>query len=171
MASNDEWLNSIITTTEKERAPESSKVGRPRKLFLESGIRSKLKKVENLGSTASVEEFAFATEVQLKKKGKHAAAAVVNEVTMSTPKRARKYQRVYKSMQQCEATVNKIKPEEALAVVINTKSSKTSYLSYRMLANVSNANIFPSWNKIPKAKQKCYPDQNAILITATEAKI
>lgn len=62
-------------------------------------------------------------------------------------------------------------PDEALALIINTKSSKSIYLSYRSSAKNCNADIYPSWHKILSAKKSCYPDENSIIVSNISVEI
>lgn len=48
-------------------------------------------------------------------------------------------------------------PNEALALIINTKLSKSTYLSYRFFTKNSNADIYLFWHKILSAKQIVTP--------------
>lgn len=62
-------------------------------------------------------------------------------------------------------------PEEALPLIINTKSSKSTYLAYRSSAKKCNANVYPSWNNILSAKQLCYADENSLIIQDNSVEI
>jgi hypothetical protein len=58
----------------------------------------------------SLEKLTFATQTQLRKSGKRSAAAVVFDVTSTTPTRAKKYRRSYETLKSGEyAEKNKIK--------------------------------------------------------------
>lgn len=169
------WLDSPFKIPEQDhdpQAPMSSKVGRPSKKFQECGTRAKQKKVQNLMSLAKTDELLFDTQVSLRKDEKRDAAKIVEEIANPiSPKKVKKYKDVYHSLEDSKQTVVPMTSEDALSLLINTKSSKSTYLAYRESAINCNANIYPSWNKILSAKRDCLPDPNKITIQDTEVEI
>ena len=172
---NEDWLKLPIKLHQKEdynASPRPSVQGRPQKPFQELCKRSQQMRVKDLVSTTSIEKLSFATQVSLRKCGKRSAADIVKDVTQQTsPKRAKSYKRAYSSAQSGDQKVLPLTPEEALSLIITTKSSKSTYLAYRAVAKQCKANIYPAWNTILSAKQACYPDKNAIIVNEVEAEI
>lgn len=145
--------------------PGPSVQGRPRKPFEELCKRSQQMKVKDLVSTRKTEELSFAAQVSLRKCGKRTAAYIVKDVTQNTsPKRAKSYKRAYSSALSDGQEALALTPEEALSLIITTKSSKSTYLDYRAAAKQCKVNIYPAWSKILSAKQACYPDKNSIKV-------
>lgn len=55
--------------------------------------------------------------------------------------------------------------DEALAHMIKCRLSKASYKELRIALKKGNTNVFPSYEKIRSAKQRCYPSLNDMKIT------
>lgn len=135
--------------------------GRPPKKFENCGERAKQKKVKKIMQATTKEELLFATEMMLRKQGRRTAANMVHEIgKQSCSTRTRKHAK--------STSVVPLSPDEALALIINTKSSKATYLAYREAAKNCNANIYPSWHNILAAKQACYPASSSIKLSDVE---
>lgn len=169
---NKTWLDSRITFFEENNVEEcvaDLKPGRPLKRFEDCGVRAKQKKVQNLVQSSNVEELSFATQLSLRKSGKRAAASILQDITnLNSAESTQKYRKLCES---AETKKQKLTPEEALALIINTKSSKSTYLAYRATAKNCNTNIYPSWNSILTAKRNCYPNKESFEITDNQAEI
>jgi len=61
--------------------------------------------------------------------------------------------------------------EEALALIIDAKLTKSQYTLIRSQAKQRNANIYPAYNKILEAKSQCYPRKDQVLITEISAEV
>lgn len=61
--------------------------------------------------------------------------------------------------------------DEALALIIDAKLTKSQYTLLRLQAKQRNANIYPAYNKIIEAKSRYYPRKNQILITEISAEV
>jgi hypothetical protein len=171
-STNHDWLNTSLKIPLNTQSEESTKKrGRPSKVFEECGTRGKLIKTKNLVEETSLKKLTFATQTQLRKSGKRSAAAVVFDVTSTTPTRAKKYRRSYETIKSGENKCVAYSPEEALSLIINAKLSKRQYLLIRVEAKARNAPIYPSWHHILEAKQKCYPNLGSIQITESSAEV
>lgn len=156
---NEDWLKLSIKL-DHTAVPGPSVLGGPHKPFEELCKRSQQMKVKNLVSTTSTEKLSFATQVSLRKCGKRTAANIVKDVTQQTSlKRAKSYKRAYSSAQSGDQEVLPFTPEEALSLIITTKSSKSTYLAYRAAAKQCKADIYSAWSKILSAKQAGYPEK------------
>lgn len=166
------WLNEIITFSKCKSSvvpgPSTALTGRPSKDFTDSSSSSKKRKVSTIVKNYSKEELSFAAQTSLRMAGQRDAANLVGEITGTSPKRATK---IKKSWQCTKTTISKYTEEEALALYIDGRYSKHSYILMQAGAKKRNANIYPSYNKILKAKNDCYPDLESINITETSAEI
>ncbi|CAH0547269.1 unnamed protein product [Brassicogethes aeneus] len=158
------WLLSTINLKEyEEPLPGPSKVGRPFKCFSECGTRAKQNKARALTTSCSTNKLSFAVQMSLRKCGKRNAAVIVGQVTEeSSPKRVAKLKKILSATELDKS--KGLTPEQALSLIINTKSSKATYLAYRMAAKSCNNNIYPSWNKVLAAKSKCYPHPGQVIV-------
>jgi len=48
--------------------------------------------------------------------------------------------------------------DDALAFIVNTRVTKDSYHKTRLGAKQRGANIYPSYDRIRLAKERCYPE-------------
>ena len=65
--------------------------GEPSQSFASSSDRSKRRKTQEVRSTFSTEELAYAAQMSLRTSGQLHAVQVVKDVTLTTPTRASKY--------------------------------------------------------------------------------
>jgi hypothetical protein len=167
-----QWLDESIEFFKRDNAMKetNSKRGRPLKDFSEVSDQSKRQKILPLLENYSLEELAFATRKSLEACGKRDAAKIVQEASTSSPKskRATKIKKAYYSNQSLPI---KYTPEEALALYIDGKFTKKSYIMMQQGAKARNANIYPNYNIILEEKNKCYPDKKAITITDISAEV
>lgn len=173
---NSEWLKSTILFEEEKEFDEipgpTCRVGRPKKAFEECKSRTKQMRIQNLVAKTNTKELVFATQVSLRKSGKRIAAEVVGEVTNpDSPKRAKAYKNAYITAETNKLQPIPLTPDEAVSLIVSTKSSKETYLAYRSVAKRCKSNIYPSWNNVLLAKQACYPNSNAITVNDTAAEI
>ncbi|XP_030849802.1 uncharacterized protein LOC115927723 [Strongylocentrotus purpuratus] len=63
----------------------------------------------------------------------------------------------------------KFSSEEALSLLVETGMTKQAYQTTRLAAKGKNADIYPPYNEIRKAKEKCYP--NDISVTEDSGKV
>jgi hypothetical protein len=61
--------------------------------------------------------------------------------------------------------------DEALSFFVNAKLSKHQYQVIRSSAKQKNADIYPSYNNIREAKQRCYPSKESFTVTDTLAEV
>lgn len=165
----EKWLDERVSFSE-DKTPivsNSKKPGRPCKSFEVSSARSKRKKVSNLIQTASTSELSLAIQIKLRKSGHRGAASLINEVT-SFPNRASK---IKKTIQTSQVKGDVFTPEEALALIIDLKLTKHAYIELRKRTLQKQSNIFPSYNRVKKVKEACYPAKDAIQVTDVSAEV
>lgn len=169
-----QWLNekmelfseNVFVDTSKEIS--GARKGRPFKDFSEVNDQSKRRKILPLLENYSLEELTFATSKSLNKSGRKDAARLVKEVSASSPKRATRIKKAYQST---SSLLVKYTPEEALALFVDGRYTKKSYILMQQGTKSRNANIYPNYNIILDAKKKCYPGEEHILITDISAEV
>lgn len=68
-------------------------MGRPSSEFVESSDWTKRRKIEDLRAQTSIEELSYATQMSLRASGKLDAAKVIQDVTLGSPSKAKKYRK------------------------------------------------------------------------------
>lgn len=159
---NEKWLKLDFNIPIKENnevicQPSTSR-GRPRKTFLDLSERSKRRQTEFLRKTTTNEELIWATKSSLFAEGKRASADLLSQVTKYSPRRAIKIRKIYKNSQNKFKSITPYTEDEALAFIIDTRMTKDSYHKTRLGAKQRGANIYPSYDRIRLAKEKCYPE-------------
>ena len=125
--------------------------GRPSQSFASSSERSKRRKTQEVRSTFSTEELAYAAQISLRTSGQVLAAQVLKDVTLTTPIRASKYISAVCSQNEVPLT-----PDEALSLMIEKGESKHSYQLSRNVARAHKCKLYPSYLEVEKAKKRCY---------------
>lgn len=149
--------------------PQTSHGGRIAKPFSRSSVRTKRRKTEEMRKMYTDEELAFATVMNLRQRGKTAQSSLMKEVTQTTPTRATKIMKIWKN--QSKFKLKRYTADEALALIINSRLSKSAYLQIREGAKKRGADIYPSYHSILFAKERCYPQNDDIKITESSAEI
>lgn len=117
----DKWLSEPVSFLVQRKAfpsttsETSKKGGRPSTAFLLSSDRSKRRKTEELRSSFSPEELAYATQMSLRSTGKIDASKVVKDATLSTPTRASKFRKALDV-----STENTLSNEKALSILTHS---------------------------------------------------
>ena len=152
--------------------PTSStgKRGRPSTDYGESSTTSKYRKTDSPVSKYSAGQLGFALQRKLKGEGKLKAAKVLS-MSMSSPTKADKlddaYKKVYSSTNPTSLTA-----EEALALMIRTRSSVSSYKEHIHEANIHNhKHFYPPYDDVLVAKKMCYPSDDYINISDNDVNV
>lgn len=170
---NQEWLNrNIVFPMEDEPQPGPSRSrsrsrGRPNKTFSESSDQSQVCKVTNLVQNQTKDELLVAARVSLYKSGKRDAAHILQDIDKS-PTRASKMRRAIFCP---PAPPIPYSPEEALSLYVDGRYTKNSYMLMQSGAKSRNANIYPPYNVLREAKNRCYPEGSAISVTDLSAEV
>lgn len=146
------WLQKQFEMPNQCNKKIKQKVGRPKKLFTETSIRSKQRQSAVIGKICTTPEITFIAKSKLYKSGRRTLANLLEEGA-STPKRALKMKKALKTKK-----VIPFSPQEALAFILDNKLTKQQYINIRCDAIKRNANIYPAYEHIKKAKQECYPE-------------
>lgn len=174
---NKLWLNTVIdfsdvqpteiTQSDSEVTPSTSRSrDRPQIDFSKSSEKTKRRKLQSLLKTTDSGELVAATQISLYREGHRDAAALLKEITITSPKRAT---RVKKAFHSPPSMSRKLSQEEALATYLDGKMSKRSYTSIQMRLKSIGCKVLPSYHALIEAKKKCYPD--VIEITEVSAEI
>lgn len=138
------------------------KRGRPTVPFEESDERTKRKKTEHLRKSTPIAELSFATQMSLRASGSTQASKLLKEITTSSPNRAGKYRKAYKTS--VEQEPRKMSGEDALALLVDALLSRHQYNLIRQ----SNSDRFPSYKILQTEKKKCYPSNIKVNETMVE---
>lgn len=166
------WLEAVFITTETHDSQESSagsRRGRPPKCFEFAGAKTKKRRLQQLLQSHSTSELSYATRLSLRSSGKRHAAEIVKAATDTTPTRAAKIRKAYKTS--LEKTTSVFTPEEALAMLIDLKLTKNQYILLRKRSRDKGIDMYPSYEAIKKAKEECYPQKESITITESSAEV
>lgn len=149
--------------------PSTSHGGRIAKSFSESSDRTKRRKTEEMRKMHTDEELVFASIMNLRQSGKAAQSSLIKEATQTSPTRATKILETWKNKSKFK--LERYTADEALALIINSRLSKSSYLQIRKGAKKRGADIYPSYHNILIAKERCYPQNDDIKVTESSAEI
>lgn len=166
---NGEWLSKQVcfaAPTDTVVTSPGNTGGRPSLEFTMSSERSKRRKTQDIRTSFNSVELAYATQMSLRSSGQSDAAKVIKDVTMTSPLRASKYRKAYSATD--EITLSE---EAALSAMIEYKFSKSTYQGMRRLGKENNCKLYPSYEKVMKAKKRCYPPRDAIRITESSAEV
>lgn len=130
--------------------------GRTQKDFSNCSDKTKKRRIQEITDNVSSEQLIFAVKSSFMEQGKRAAADLLEKSILS-PNRAVKMRRSLQTIETFK-TVVPYTPEEALAFILNTGMTKDMYIRTRIGAMERNANIFPAYEKVKKAKIECIPE-------------
>lgn len=99
--------------------------------------------------------------------GKRAAADLVFQVTEYSPQRAIKIRKLYKN--EAKNKYSSYTDDEAVAFIIDTRMTKNAYHKTRLGAKKHGADIYPSYDRVRLAKDRCYPEN--IIISEISASV
>ena len=85
---------------------------------------------------------------------------------IETPTKAEKIAKLIKSN-----AVTKMTPQEGLALMVSANLSKKAYQKIRNNAKLFNADMYPLYDEIRKARQECYPKKESITCTESVGQV
>lgn len=133
--------------------------------FVGLSASAKKKRTRMLVAGHSPEELAYATQTSFTKIGKRNMATVIKTVTVSSPKSLR----TIKRRKVTPRFIRPYTPDEALALITNSKLSVDQYKQIRRGAKERGCDIYPSYDRVLTARKECYP--NDIMITETKGEV
>ena len=149
---------------------EYNRPGRPRKLFSECSKKTKRRKTEHLREAAGPAELALATQISLKTSDEKEAANLM-ENALRTPTRAAKILSAYKEHSGSCKSALKYSADDALALIMDAKLSKSQYTLLRVQAKQRNVDLYPTYNEVGEAKLNCYTYLGDITVTEISARV
>lgn len=166
---NEAWLKEAIYRPVSKPCinddPTAPTTSRPVKNFDLLSGRSKRRRTKKLVASHSPEELAFATRSSLMKKGKRNVAHAIKKTVESSPRSLR----IIKKGNFSQNVSEKHTPEEALALIVDSKLTRSQYTKLRKAAKNKNCHLYPSYDEVLKAKKACYPED--IEVTETTGKV
>jgi len=164
----NDWLSDSIRIIiyDDEVSTQSTQTGRPSLAFSALSERSKRRKTAELRKSNTIEELAYATQMNLRSSGQLDASKIIKDVTSTSPTRAFKYRTAFTS--EVEKTLS---DDAALSVLVEYKFSKRTYQGIRKVAKENNCKLYPSYNNVLKAKKRCYPPRTNMTITESRAEV
>nr|CAI5834885.1 unnamed protein product [Callosobruchus analis] len=129
---NDAWLKEQIYRHALKATPFTP--SRAIKSFVILSNRSKRRRTKKLVCSHSPEELVFATQSSLMKKGKRNVAHAIKK-------------------RSCQNVIEEYTPEEALAVFVDSKLTRSQYTKLRSAAKNEKCNLYPSYDEILEAKK------------------
>lgn len=168
------WLEEEIVFAKKpitSRGSSEVKVGRPKKKFQESSLKSKRRKVKILTNTYDQDQLTLAIQMSLRASGKRDAAALIEEVATASPKRATTYKTAKRRIIDSGSELRPYTPDEALAYFVSNKFTVQQYKNTQQEAKERGCNLYLSYSQLLKAKQNCYPPVENITVTDISAEV
>lgn len=165
------WLSceEVFVYTATESVSEVTR-GRREVSFHEASDQTKRRRTHALRKKHSAEELSYSAQMKQREEGNEEAAKIVTEATLTTPTRARKIRRSWRSFQSTSVS-EPLNNNKALSLVVECDLSKQQYLTTRAYVNSQNSKILPSYHKILQAKQTCYPSCEYMNISENIAEI
>jgi len=152
LQSNKNWLDRDFEIPLNTEFNESRK---QKKNFETCSVKTKKRRCEELRVSLSNEEIEYAFFEMLRASGKKNAIPTIKKLISF----------------ETESNVNdapiRLTDDEALALLIDADLTKAQYELIREKAKERNADIFPLYANVTKAKKECYPLLSSIKITDT----
>ena len=155
LSENRSWLDGDIINARTTQSVSTSQRprGRPKIPFRKMGERAK-----RLGSDALIqhtpERLIHAAKRRARSEGRKDLAYVLAH-SNETPKRAGEVRRVMSVPP--KQSPRKLTDDQGLALFIDGRYSKADWQKTRLTLISQNADVFPAYNQVRSAKEKCYP--------------
>jgi len=163
------WLDCTLAF-ETLATPSTSSVsaGRSIKNFEECSERTKRRKTEGIRKSSTVSELIYATEMSLRNTGQKILADILKEMVEN---KSSKVEELITCWRKDKVHIEKYSEDEGLALLIRNRLSKRIYCDIQKGAKCKGANIYPPYNQILSAKERCYPAESSIKVTESLAEI
>ena len=160
----DHWLSKVKGVSRSDEGASGSGAGRPSKDWTLLSKRSKQRRAQTLLQESEHRELLFAASQGAY--GRNPDLRYVLQFTIQSPSKPAKLRKLISSP---PPAPEKFTPDEALALLIETGLTKSAYQTLRTAAKEKKADVYPPYNAVREAKQKCYP-QN-IDVSGDSAKV
>lgn len=153
------------TPSTSKKEPQKTKV----KLFEDLSMKQKRRRAEKLRSESCPEELKFAAKLQLRSEGNKELEKILDHL-LNNPEDIQKVSDfLFRPSRNKKPVVNS---ENSLALMTSINLSTWNYRILRQFLNTNMEScVLPSYYKIQKEKESCYPPKEEIIITETMAKI
>ena len=141
---NSAWLENDFNTTLMKES-KNKQLGRPTLPFEDSSSKTKKRKVATLSASNSC-ELLFASGTHLWKEGRRKDAQIA--IKLADNKDA-------------ELDHSDNTSEEALALLLDNEKSKSQYQRLRNNAKSKKSNLYPPYNDVREAKERCLPSRES----------
>lgn len=141
---------------------------RPLKQFGDLSTKQKKRRTLSLTHDTTFEELAFATKLKSKMEGRKELSKIIEHLLENDDDVKRVSDFLFKTSKKPSG----IHPEKSLALMTSLKLSTYQYNTLRdfTIEHMGN-NILPSYYKLKKEKENCYPPQEDVVVTEKMAKI
>ena len=167
LSANKDWLdaNIIHDSMTPSSSTQQNHRGRPKIPFGEKSERAKRLATDPL-TQHTPEKLIHAAKRRAQSDGRRDLAYVLAH-SNETPKRARKVRRMLSVAP--KPPPKKLTDDQGLALFIDSRYSKASWQNTRLTLSAQNSDVFPSYNHLRSAKEKCYPAEITITGERAEA--
>ena len=161
---NSKWLERTVCLPSRLCRRSSGRRPLP---FAQKRARAKLQSTVGLRSNSTREELVFAAASSVRMEGRRRAAKMVEAA--GSPSRGPHLVQLHTSAK--ESAVQSYSPQEALALLIDTKLSKSSYNMLRSSAMERGCRMYPEYRQLADAKVFCTPSAEAISVGESKAQV
>ena len=151
---NSAWLENDFNTTLMKES-KNKQLGRPTLPFEDSSSKTKKRKVATLSASNSCEQL-FASGTHLWKEGRRKDAQIAKKLADN---------------KDAELDHSDNTSEEALALLLDNEMSKSQYQRLRNNAKSKKSNLYPPYNDVREAKERCLPNRESWAATDYSAGI
>lgn len=166
---NQVWLANHVFS-EQRNIPLKSTV---KKAFNDLTVRNQRRRVVDLRKKGSSSELSFAAQMNARSEGREDAAKLLSEAMQTTPTRSGKIRKAWKDKKVTDSKpIRKLTEIEALNFYIEGNYSKSMWIQLRQNNIICNApQIYPSYPKLMKARDECFPSQEHITISELKTEV
>ncbi|XP_065669294.1 uncharacterized protein LOC136088723 [Hydra vulgaris] len=144
-------------------------MGRPPLNFDEASERTKRRKTEEMRSTFSSSELAFASQMSLRASGACNTGVTVKDLPFTIQHRVANYIESLKLSQISQTS--ELCAETALSILMEAKLFKHQYCIIRSAAIANSSSFLPSYEKLKEAKKMCYSEDITVTEISAEVKL
>ncbi|XP_047139099.2 uncharacterized protein LOC124815008 [Hydra vulgaris] len=137
--------------------------------FDEASERTKRRKTQEMRSTFSSSELAFASQMSLRASGACNAGVTVKDLPSTIQHLVTNYIDSLKLSQISQTS--ELCAETALSILMEAKLSKHQYCIIRSAAIANSSSFLPSYEKLKEAKKMCYPEDITVTEISAEVKL
>lgn len=173
---NEEWLKFSVNFSyepesdsdiEKNKNENVEQGRRRSKTFSDSSDTTKRRRTISVRNTMSFEELFYAFKMKAREEKKNDIVKYLNDVE-NDENASKIYRELYEDKDKKPIVLT---PDEAVSFLISQQLSSRQYKACRALVKNHNADIFPTYQTVLEAKEKCYPEGIVATETVGEIKL